>query len=62
MLSNKRPKPGDTFVLCDCGGGTVDLITYEVKETEPYLKLGEAVEGSGTIQYTQDTAYSTGQS
>ncbi|KAK7985771.1 hypothetical protein PG988_003393 [Apiospora saccharicola] len=48
-MQERALKPGDAFVLCDCGGGTVDLTTYEVKETEPYLRLGEAVEGSGGI-------------
>ncbi|KAK8123027.1 hsp70 protein [Apiospora sp. TS-2023a] len=48
-MQERALKPGDVFLLCDCGGGTVDLITYEVKETEPYLKLAEAVEGSGGI-------------
>ena len=27
---------GDTFVLCDAGGGTVDLIFYSLLETERY--------------------------
>ncbi|KAL1866881.1 hypothetical protein Daus18300_006584 [Diaporthe australafricana] len=38
---------GDSFVLCDAGGGTVDLITYETKKVEPYLELAELVPGSG---------------
>ncbi|KAH8654245.1 hypothetical protein BGZ61DRAFT_500616 [Ilyonectria robusta] len=38
---------GDAFVLCDAGGGTVDLITYEVVATRPGLELAEVVPGSG---------------
>lgn len=40
-------KAGDAFVLCDAGGGTVDLITYEIKKTEPQLQLVELVPGKG---------------
>lgn len=39
-------KNGDSFVLCDAGGGTVDLITYEVKNIHP-LELAELVPGAG---------------
>ncbi|KAF5708419.1 Hsp70 chaperone protein [Fusarium mundagurra] len=38
---------GDAFVLCDAGGGTVDLITYEVISTTGSLQLAEVVPGSG---------------
>lgn len=38
---------GDAFVLCDAGGGTVDLITYEVVKLEPVLELRELVPGTG---------------
>lgn len=40
---------GDTFVVCDAGGGTVDLITYTVSALEPILKLSEASIGSGLL-------------
>lgn len=36
---------GDAFVICDAGGGTVDLISYEVEATTPKLKLKELVPG-----------------
>ncbi|KAK7917234.1 hypothetical protein PG985_010842 [Apiospora marii] len=36
----------DICVICDAGGGTVDLITYEVAQESP-LKLAEVVPGSG---------------
>ncbi|KAI1359876.1 actin-like ATPase domain-containing protein [Xylaria arbuscula] len=38
---------GDAFVVCDAGGGTVDLITYEVTSMEPSLELAELVPGKG---------------
>lgn len=28
-------KVGDNFIVCDAGGGTVDLISYEIKQTTP---------------------------
>ncbi|KAK1244353.1 hypothetical protein MKX07_003152 [Trichoderma sp. CBMAI-0711] len=37
----------DTFIVCDAGGGTVDLISYEVKKIDPKLKLKELVPGTG---------------
>ncbi|KAF1850457.1 uncharacterized protein K460DRAFT_422933 [Cucurbitaria berberidis CBS 394.84] len=41
-------KKGDTFVVCDAGGGTVDLISYKVRETDPMV-LAECVEGQGKL-------------
>ncbi|KAH8898759.1 actin-like ATPase domain-containing protein [Thozetella sp. PMI_491] len=38
---------GDTFVLCDAGGGTVDLISYKVTQTTPSFRVEEAAVGSG---------------
>jgi molecular chaperone DnaK (HSP70) len=38
---------GDSFVLCDAGGGTVDLISYKVTNTTPHFAIEEAVVGSG---------------
>ena len=40
---------GDTFVLCDAGGGTVDLIAYTMVSRRPILKLVEAAPGSGAL-------------
>ncbi|RYP90204.1 hypothetical protein DL770_003667 [Monosporascus sp. CRB-9-2] len=37
-------EPNDTFVLCDCGGGTVDIISYMVVQKSP-LVIRECVEG-----------------
>ncbi|KAF3929078.1 hypothetical protein ABW20_dc0105783 [Dactylellina cionopaga] len=40
-------KVGDTFVLCDAGGGTVDLISYRVGQLQPSLGISEIAVGSG---------------
>lgn len=40
-------KVGDMFVICDAGGGTVDLISYKVTQVDPIFKLEEAAVGSG---------------
>ncbi|CAD6584316.1 MAG: hypothetical protein ASARMPREDX12_001622 [Alectoria sarmentosa] len=42
-------KIGDTFVLCDAGGGTVDLISYTVTSLEPILGVDEAAPGTGKL-------------
>ena len=42
-------KVDDTFVLCDAGGGTVDLISYTVSELRPTLKIDEAASGTGGL-------------
>jgi molecular chaperone DnaK (HSP70) len=41
--------PGDAFVLCDAGGGTVDLISYGVDRKVPELQLSELVPGTGKL-------------
>ncbi|CEL07319.1 hypothetical protein ASPCAL10479 [Aspergillus calidoustus] len=38
----------DVFIVCDAGGGTVDLISYMVKELDP-LRVMEATKGTGRI-------------
>ncbi|KAG6035334.1 hypothetical protein E4U19_004811 [Claviceps sp. Clav32 group G5] len=40
-------KNNDAFVVCDAGGGTVDLISYEVMAVAPQLKLKELAPGTG---------------
>ena len=42
-------KIDDTFVLCDAGGGTVDLISYTVTQLRPMLKIEEAASGTGGL-------------
>lgn len=39
----------DTIVLCDAGGGTVDLITFSILELEPHLRLEEEAPGVGSL-------------
>ncbi|KAH2737389.1 hypothetical protein KXV39_008198 [Aspergillus fumigatus] len=38
----------DVFIVCDAGGGTVDLISYQIKTLEPLI-LAEVTEGTGRI-------------
>jgi hypothetical protein len=45
-IQPNRLRVGDNFVVCDAGGGTVDLISYEIKQTRP-LRIEESAEGSG---------------
>ena len=40
---------GDTFVVCDAGGGTVDLISYTVTKLDPSLEVKEAAPGNGAL-------------
>ncbi|KAG4032860.1 hypothetical protein MFRU_006g03210 [Monilinia fructicola] len=42
-------KRNDTFVLCDAGGGTVDLISYTISSLDPVPKLREAARGEGGL-------------
>ncbi|KAJ2894215.1 uncharacterized protein MKZ38_007831 [Zalerion maritima] len=39
----------DCFVVADCGGGTVDLISYKVTSTSPTLTFEECVRGDGAM-------------
>ncbi|KAL1626259.1 hypothetical protein SLS54_003096 [Diplodia seriata] len=39
--------PGDNVLVCDCGGGTVDITTYTILETIPRLKFQELCVGGG---------------
>ncbi|QYS98211.1 hypothetical protein H0G86_005401 [Trichoderma simmonsii] len=39
---------GDHFVVCDAGGGTVDVITYTVTKTDP-IRVKESVKGEGKL-------------
>ncbi|KAL6354823.1 hypothetical protein LRP88_12180 [Fusarium phalaenopsidis] len=44
----REPRKGDVYLICDAGGGTVDLITYEITGVDPIL-MREAVEGTGGL-------------
>ncbi|KAF4550166.1 Hypothetical protein D9617_18g033570 [Elsinoe fawcettii] len=41
-------REGDVYVICDAGGGTVDLITYEVENVAP-TRFREVAPGSGSM-------------
>lgn len=45
--SATQVKAGDGILICDCGGGTVDITTYKVTSAVPKLVFEELVEGSG---------------
>lgn len=45
-LGSSVLRPGKKFVICDAGGGTVDLISYEVSRTNN-LAVKEVTEGTG---------------
>ncbi|KAK0706052.1 hypothetical protein B0T26DRAFT_655976 [Lasiosphaeria miniovina] len=40
---------GDSFVICDAGGGTVDLITYTIVNLKPALEVRETAPGTGAL-------------
>ena len=42
-----RIKVGDKIVVCDAGGGTVDLVAYDLKQIEPTLQVIECTTGTG---------------
>ncbi|GME37476.1 hsp70 family protein [Neofusicoccum parvum] len=39
--------PGEDILVCDCGGGTVDITTYTILETTPSLRFQELCVGVG---------------
>ncbi|KAI7782498.1 actin-like atpase domain-containing protein [Diaporthe eres] len=45
---NGLPNEGDTIVVVDCGGGTVDIITYKIIKTKP-MTVQEVVTGKGAL-------------
>lgn len=47
VLQNRGLEVGDALVICDAGGGTVDLISYEILQTQPKLELKELVPSKG---------------
>ncbi|KAF7911387.1 uncharacterized protein EAF01_002894 [Botrytis porri] len=48
-FKDKALSIGDAFVICDAGGGTVDLISYEIVKLNPRLELRELVPGTGCM-------------
>lgn len=49
FLKINELKHKDRFLICDAGGGTVDLITYELNDDQNGRYLIELVEGDGGI-------------
>jgi len=45
----------EAFVVCDCGGGTADIISYTVTKTEPF-QIEEAVKGDGLWEHREHPA------
>ncbi|KAF7859445.1 uncharacterized protein EAF02_010893 [Botrytis sinoallii] len=48
-FKDKALSIGDAIVICDAGGGTVDLISYEIVKLDPRLELKELVPGTGCM-------------
>ncbi|KAF7557450.1 hypothetical protein G7Z17_g653 [Cylindrodendrum hubeiense] len=44
---DRRLHRDDSFIVCDAGGGTVDLISYQVEAALPRLQVKELVPGTG---------------
>ncbi|KAF2163638.1 hypothetical protein M409DRAFT_25826 [Zasmidium cellare ATCC 36951] len=42
-----KPKQGENVMICDCGGGTVDIISYTIRQVSPYPTFAEVCEGIG---------------
>ncbi|KAK2850556.1 hypothetical protein FQN49_005545 [Arthroderma sp. PD_2] len=40
-------KPSDGVLVCDCGGGTVDITTYLINKVDPALSFEELCTGTG---------------
>ncbi|EFR01012.1 hypothetical protein MGYG_04014 [Nannizzia gypsea CBS 118893] len=40
-------QPGDGVLVCDCGGGTVDITTYLINKVDPVLSFEELCTGIG---------------
>ncbi|KXT06267.1 hypothetical protein AC578_9157 [Pseudocercospora eumusae] len=45
--SQAHVKGGDVVLVCDCGGGTVDITTYEIAALAPKLQFKELQTGTG---------------
>ncbi|KAH7162943.1 hypothetical protein B0J13DRAFT_634141 [Dactylonectria estremocensis] len=46
LSKRSSTRAGDTLVVCDAGGGTVDLISYVIESVEPFV-VKECVKGDG---------------
>ena len=57
QMGDQGLEVGDAFVICDAGGGTVDLISYEITSLKPFA-LKELVAATGTRRETRLTCLS----
>lgn len=44
-----RYQPKENILICDCGGGTVDITTYVITQVSPHLAFDELHVGAGNI-------------
>ncbi|KAF4216265.1 hypothetical protein CNMCM8980_005267 [Aspergillus fumigatiaffinis] len=49
LASTREVKAGDTFMILDAGGGTVDAVIYKLRNTEPLQLEKEAVKPEGAL-------------
>ncbi|KAG2229082.1 hypothetical protein INT48_005351 [Thamnidium elegans] len=49
MLNQYNLKHGATFLICDAGGGTVDLVVYRINDNEDQKYLIEVAAGDGGL-------------
>ncbi|KAF5570127.1 heat shock Hsp70 [Fusarium pseudoanthophilum] len=40
---------GKQVIMCDAGGGTVDLVSYEIDQVKPYLRVSETTRPRGGL-------------
>ncbi|KAI0965133.1 Hsp70 family protein-like protein [Xylaria arbuscula] len=48
-MKDKGLKDGDVIVICDAGGGTVDLVSYEIVSLTPFEVKGSTVPSGGAL-------------
>ena len=49
----------DRIVVCDAGGGTVDLISYDIQSIHPNLSVMECAAGTGNCKTKQSSRHTT---
>jgi hypothetical protein len=47
LAVDEQVQVGDGVLVCDCGGGTVDITTYTIIHTKPMLEFEELLVGVG---------------
>ncbi|KAF2651441.1 hypothetical protein K491DRAFT_637347 [Lophiostoma macrostomum CBS 122681] len=52
-LAEFRGRPGvqrgDVVTVCDCGGGTIDITSYQIEKPEPVVLVKECIGGDGDM-------------